>query len=278
MPPEESGSTAWSLPHVETLTGTERIPCDTSDGGTANDSGHITPDDIVAYVEDNADLGGGGAPDAHADSHASVGSDPITPASIGAATVAEAGNALTAAQGAQTTADNAASAATAAQGTADNAAGLAAALALSVGEAQSAAAAAGVTADEALTGITEHALDTDNPHSVTAAQVGADPKMGVAAAHTSATRTLANADHNQHQVLNTADNSIALQIPDTLTVPFSWTARMSSGANAVTFAAGAGLITPEFIGQNTATLAGTWIHVFVESSTYASVAIVEKVP
>ena len=126
--------TTWSRPHVGTLTGTMRIPIDKTNGGTANDTAHFTPDDVVAYVEDNADLGGGTPSDADpadlgtaapgvatAYSRGDHVHQAPTPASIGAATVAEAGNALTAAQNAQTTADNAASAATAAQGTADNA-------------------------------------------------------------------------------------------------------------------------------------------------------------
>ena len=146
----------WDLPHVGDLTGTMRIAVDKTDGGTANDTAHFTPDDVVAYVEDNADLGGGTPSDADpadlgtaapgvatAYSRGDHVHQAPTPASIGAATVAEAGNALTAAQLAQTTADDAATAATAAQGTADNAVSAA-------GVAQAAADAAQSDATQAL--------------------------------------------------------------------------------------------------------------------------------
>lgn len=51
-------SRIWPLPHVGTLTGTMRIPIDKTNGGTANDTAHFTPDDVVTYVEANADVGG----------------------------------------------------------------------------------------------------------------------------------------------------------------------------------------------------------------------------
>ncbi len=146
----------WDLPHVGTLAGDMRIPVDKTGDGTANDTAHFTPDDIVEYVEANAEL----APGAHAASHATGGSDPITPASIGAATIAEAGNALTAAQNAQTTADDAASAATAAQGTADNAV-------TAAGTAQTTADAAQTTAEQwAHPPIVATIDDTDSPFTV----------------------------------------------------------------------------------------------------------------
>lgn len=101
-----------------------------------------------------------------------------------------------------------------------------------------------------------------------------EPKSAVQTAHSGATRTLADADHNKHQVLSTATE---LRIPTTLTPGLAWTGRMS-GANPVTFAVGGGCIPIEFLGKNTATLAGTRIFVFVESATLATVTIVEKVP
>jgi len=185
--------------------------------------------------------------------------DAITPASIGAATVAEAGNALTAAQNAQNTADDAATAATAAQGTADNAV--------------AAAGIAQATADGAATAASTHSARTDNPHSTTAAQVGADPKTTVQTAHTAATLTLANADNNQHRALNTASNSIAISIPNTLAFPFVWTARKSSASNSVTITTGAGLITPKASGTVPVTAVDAYITIFAESSTVAAVFV-----
>lgn len=169
-------SKIWPLPHVGTLTGTMRIPIDKTNGGTANDTAHFTPDDVVAYVEDNADVGG--TPDAHAASHATGSTDPITPASIGAATVAEAGAALTAAQGAQSTADGAASAATAAQGTADNAV-------TAAGTAQTTANAAGMAADTA-----QDAADAAASAASAAASAASAASSAASAAQTTADAAL----------------------------------------------------------------------------------------
>ena len=121
--------------------------------------------------------------------------------------------------------------------------------------------------------LTSHTGNTSNPHSVTAAQVGADPKLAVQTAHTASTLTLADADHNKHRPLNTADNSIAISIPDTLRAGFVWTGRKSSASNSVTFATGSGLITPTFYGSSTITANGALICVFVESSSVAVVSV-----
>lgn len=118
-----------------------------------------------------------------------------------------------------------------------------------------------------------HTGNTDNPHATTAAQVGADPKTTVQTAHTAATLTLANADNNQHRALNTASNSIAISIPDTLTFPFVWTARKSSASNSVTITTGAGLITPKASGTVPVTAVDAWITIFAESSTVAAVFV-----
>lgn len=123
---------------------------------------------------------------------------------------------------------------------------------------------------------TSHATLGSDP--ILPAAIGAESRSGVQSVYTAATRTLADIDHNQHQILNTASNAIAIQVVNTLPVGFSWTARMSSAANAVTFATGGGFITPTFYGKNTATAVDTLICVFVESSTVANVIIVEKVP
>lgn len=120
-----------------------------------------------------------------------------------------------------------------------------------------------------------HIASTSNPHSVTAAQVGADPKMVVQSAHTSSTLTLADADNNQHRALNTASNSIAISIPDDLTFPFVWTARKSSASNSVTITTGAGLITPKTSGTVPVTAVDSYITIFAESSTVAAVFVAE---
>lgn len=153
-----------------------------------------------------------------------------------------------------------------------------------------------------------HISNTSNPHSVTAAQIGAlpapggtttangivtgsgtagaavavstttladlEPHAGVQSAHAGGNRLLAAGDHNRHQVLSAAT---VIQIPNTLPAGFSWTARMD-GAFSVTFASGGSYLTPKLYGKTAATLADTLIHVFVESSTVAFVTIVEKVP
>jgi len=118
-----------------------------------------------------------------------------------------------------------------------------------------------------------HIANTSNPHSVTAAQVGADPKTTVQTAHTTSTLTLANADHNQHRALNTTSNSIAISIPNDLTFPFAWTARKSSASNSVTITTGAGLITPKVSGTVPVTAVDAWITIFAESSTVAAVFV-----
>lgn len=221
-----------------TVTTTQDI-ADLAAGGTASDA---TP----------AALGNAAAGVATAYSRGDHVHQAPTPAGIGAATVAEV-------QTAQSTADGAASAATAAQGTANNAV--------------TAAGVAQTTADGAATAASTHSARTDNPHSVTAAQVGADPKTTVQTAHTTSTLTLANADNNQHRALNTASNSIAISIPDTLTFPFVWTARKSSASNSVTITTGAGLITPKVSGTVPVTAVDAWITIFAESSTVAAVFV-----
>ncbi len=118
-----------------------------------------------------------------------------------------------------------------------------------------------------------HIASTSNPHSVTAAQVGADPKTTVQTAHTTSTLTLANADNNQHRALDTTSNSIAISIPDNLTFPFVWTARKSSASNSVTITTGAGLITPKASGTVPVTAVDAYITVFAESSTVAAVFV-----
>lgn len=214
----------------------------------------------------------------HASTHASGGSDPVSPASIGAMAVGAAPTAHAASHAAGGTDPVSPASIGAIAGLhAATLAGNLTEFAGTMGDAVADSGVSSIQVQSTVSGFANHVYLV-NPHAVTAAQVGADPKMAITAEHTTATRVLTDADHNRHQRLNTASNAIAVSIPNTLTVPFSWTARMPSGANPVTFAAGAGLITPEFIGQNTATDAGTWLHVFVESSTYASVAVAEKVP
>jgi len=295
--------TIWTRDNGGALTGTQRIGADKGNSGNSADSVHYTTEQLADFGESQhaavprpadantllsldaiadvansaantatianaaADNAQAAADDAQttADTAAAAAVaaqdavDAITPASIGAATVAEAGNALTAAQNAQNTADDAATAATAAQGTADNAV--------------AAAGIAQATADGAATAASTHSARTDNPHSTTAAQVGADPKTTVQTAHTAATLTLANADNNQHRALNTASNSIAISIPDTLAFPFVWTARKSSASNSVTITTGAGLITPKASGTVPVTAVDAWITVFAESSTVAAVFV-----
>jgi hypothetical protein len=119
-----------------------------------------------------------------------------------------------------------------------------------------------------------HIVSTSNPHGVTAAQVGADPKLAVQTAHTAATLTLTDADHNKHRPLNTASNSIAISIPTTLTFPFVWTARKSSASNSVTITTGdAALITPKVSGTVPVTAVDAYITIFAESSTVAAVFV-----
>ncbi|MBI5646698.1 MAG: hypothetical protein HY962_07175 [Ignavibacteriae bacterium] len=81
--------------------------------------------------------------------------------------------AASAAATAQSTANGAASAAATAQSTADGAASAAATAQSTANGAASAAATAQSTADGAASTISSHAANTNNPHSVTAAQVGA---------------------------------------------------------------------------------------------------------
>lgn len=118
-----------------------------------------------------------------------------------------------------------------------------------------------------------HIANTSNPHAVTAAQVGADPKTTVQTAHTTSTLTLGNADNNQHRALDTTSNSIAISIPTDLTFPFVWTARKSSASNSVTITTGAGLITPKTSGTVPVTDVDAYITVFAESSTVAAVFV-----
>lgn len=97
----------------------------------------------------------------------------------------------------------------------------------------------------------------------------------VQTAHTTSTKTLAAFESGTHTPLNTTSNSIAISIPDTLRVGWCATYRKSSASNSVTFTTGAGLITPTFYGQSTATANGTLISVFVEAAGVALVTIVE---
>lgn len=71
-------------------------------------TGRLRKSVLLAWITQEGEFGGGGGPpDAHATSHAAAGSDPVTPAAIGAATTGAlaavattAGNAATAASGA----------------------------------------------------------------------------------------------------------------------------------------------------------------------------------
>lgn len=99
----------------------------------------------------------------------------------------------------------------------------------------------------------------------------------VSASFSSATLTLNNNHNLYHIPVNTTNNGVVVQIPTSLTPGFSCSIRKTSASNAITFATGGGFITPTFYVQNTATTNNCLIHIFVESSTVATVRIENSV-
>jgi len=112
--------------------------------------------------------------------------------------------------------------------------------------------------------------------ALTPADIGASPVTAIST-HTTATLTLTSAHDQAHIIADMVaiGAGLAVSIPNTLTPGFGCTLRKSGAANAITFASGAGLITPTFRGQATITADDTDVFVFVESSTKAMAYVVE---
>lgn len=100
------------------------------------------------------------------------------------------------------------------------------------------------------------------------------------ASHNTATLTLAATHDQGHVIAEMAaiGAGLVVSIPDTLRPGFRTQIRKNGAADAITFASGAGLITPEFYGQSTATADGSLLTVFVESASVALVRVEEPAP
>ena len=100
-----------------------------------------------------------------------------------------------------------------------------------------------------------------------------EPLSGVLPVHSGATLILTAAHHNQRIPVNTAANGVVVQVGTGLFPGFRCELRRMSALNAISYAAGAGFITPVAYGLPS-TAVNTLISIAVESATHAEVVTV----